>query len=53
MSSFENSKKDCEAKTGFIVSWKTKKISNKDYEHSFKVCNTFEMKTTKIITTCI
>ena len=53
MSSFENSKKDREAKTGFIVGWKTKKISNKDYGHPFKVWNTFEMKTIKIITTCI
>ena len=53
MSSFESSKKDREAKTGFIVGRKTKKISNKDYEYPFKVWNTFEMKTIKIITTCI
>ena len=40
-------KKNCQAKRSFVVLWLTKKISDKEYEHAFKVWNTFEITKTQ------
>ena len=36
---------DYQAKESFIVRWRVKKISDKEYEHVLKVWDSFEMRT--------
>ena len=47
MSDFENFKEELPSKETFYNSLTGKKISDKEYEHVFKVCSKFLMKTMK------
>ena len=47
MSNFEKFKEKLPSKEKFYSSLKDKNISNKEYEHGFRVWNTFEMKRMK------
>ena len=53
MNDFKRFKDELSSKEKFYCSLMGKEISDKDYEHTLKVWNAFEMKTVEIITICI